>query len=251
MTRTPLELCQFLEWDTDFFGYRIASTTQNTLTPELVKEIDKWCLENRIDCLYFLAGSDDAMTVRLAEENNYRQVDVRQVYEINTTDPIPDVTPPDGYTIEIATDADTNDMLHMIDNSFQQTRFYYDLHFTEEQANNLYRKWLIRSIEDDFADKVLVLKEQGKAHAFITCTIKADTKTGIIGLLGVAAESRRQNLGSTSVFAALSYFQQENMEKVQIVTQARNIPANRLYQKCGFRTTAVHLWYHKWFTSDI
>jgi hypothetical protein len=31
-----------------------------------------------------------------------------------------------------------------------------------------------------------------------------------------------------------------------VVTQARNVPAQRLYQKCGFITRSVELWFHRW-----
>lgn len=34
--------------------------------------------------------------------------------------------------------------------------------------------------------------------------------------------------------------------KIEVVTQGRNIAAQRLYQKCGFKTNKVELWYHKW-----
>jgi hypothetical protein len=37
------------------------------------------------------------------------------------------------------------------------------------------------------------------------------------------------------------------MGMVKTVTQGRNIPAQRTYQRCGFQTAAVQLWYHRWF----
>jgi hypothetical protein len=32
-----------------------------------------------------------------------------------------------------------------------------------------------------------------------------------------------------------------------VATQARNIAAQRLYQRAGFLTSSVRVWYHRWF----
>ena len=34
---------------------------------------------------------------------------------------------------------------------------------------------------------------------------------------------------------------------MKVVTQGRNIAGQRLYQRCGFLTRSVELWYHKWY----
>jgi hypothetical protein len=34
---------------------------------------------------------------------------------------------------------------------------------------------------------------------------------------------------------------------VNVVTQGRNSKAQRLYERCGFLTRSVQLWYHRWF----
>ena len=36
-----------------------------------------------------------------------------------------------------------------------------------------------------------------------------------------------------------------------VVTQGRNVAAQRLYQSAGFRTAAVQLWHHCWFTHGV
>ena len=52
--------CRFLDWDSDFFGRRMARANVNRLTPESLRQIQSWCDSQRIDCLYFLADSADA-----------------------------------------------------------------------------------------------------------------------------------------------------------------------------------------------
>src|SRR5258708_11307126 len=75
-------VCEFLDWDSEFFGRRIARVNVSCLTEELVGEIDAWCRLNRIDCLYFLANATDRQTARLAQKNMFRFVDVRGTLEL-------------------------------------------------------------------------------------------------------------------------------------------------------------------------
>jgi dTDP-4-amino-4,6-dideoxy-D-galactose acyltransferase len=46
---------------------------------------------------------------------------------------------------------------------------------------------------------------------------------------------------------ALAWFAQQKVTRVQVVTQGRNILAQRMYQRSGFVTHTVKLWYHRWF----
>jgi hypothetical protein len=46
---------------------------------------------------------------------------------------------------------------------------------------------------------------------------------------------------------ALRWFTENRLNRVEVVTQARNFTAQRLYQRSGFVTANVQLWFHKWF----
>jgi dTDP-4-amino-4,6-dideoxy-D-galactose acyltransferase len=248
---TQESVCELLVWDTAFFGQRIARVIPGHLTQQVAAEIDKWVAEHRIDGLYFLAAADDPATIRLAETHGYRLQDVRMVFGIDLTSATlqpPDLAP--DFTQGYATAADTDILRPLTQDTFTDTRFYNDPHFTVEQCNRLYETWLIRSIEEDFADAVIKLSHQGRACAYVTCTLNVAQQVGTIGLLGVAGVMRGRKLGQHLVQAALYYFQQNGMQSAQVVTQASNIAAQRLYQHCGFRTIEARLWYHKWFTSE-
>lgn len=247
MTQNMNELCKFLEWDTAFFGYRIARVTSQIMTQDTAEQIDDWCGENAIDCIYFLAESQHVGTTQIAENFGYHQVDIRMVYEINLVDKSLTYTLPENFELNMATQSDIKDILPIVNNAFIYSRFYYDPNFTKEQSNNLYRTWVIRSVTENYADAVFVVKKDNRTQAFITCNLHENKKTGIIGLVGVADFAQGQGLGFQIIYAALSFFQKKGMKNVEVVTQGRNIAANRLYQKCGFRTSDMFLWYHKWF----
>src|SRR5512135_2662223 len=80
-TLTPVEFCQYLEWDSEFFQRRIARVIGNRLSQEMIDPIMNWCGFRNINCLYFLADSDDSTTIRLAEDNAFRFVDIRMTLE--------------------------------------------------------------------------------------------------------------------------------------------------------------------------
>jgi ribosomal protein S18 acetylase RimI-like enzyme len=48
----------------------------------------------------------------------------------------------------------------------------------------------------------------------------------------------------------LHWLAQRQQRNASIVMDGSNIAAQRLYQKCGFRSHKVELWYHKWFTDE-
>lgn len=240
-------LCQFLEWDTEFFGFRIARVLSNTLSIETANAIDVWASKNKIDCVYFLARSDDAVTVSVAEDFHYRQQDIRVQLDLRLQDYVyqPQVSAP--YQKDLASEDDISNMLPIIENTFIHSRFYNDPHFPRDKCEELYNIWLERSIVDKFADQVIVFRRDNLPLGFITCKLNHDDKIGSIGLVGVAHSARGQHLGTMLVNAACNFFSQEGMLTAEVVTQGRNIVAQRLYQKCGFRTASVSIWYHKWF----
>src|SRR5580765_2752133 len=74
---------EFLEWDSKFFGRRIARVHGSALThPDTLLE---WCTEQRIDCLYFLAANNPSV-ISAAEGLNFALMDIRVTYERPLTD---------------------------------------------------------------------------------------------------------------------------------------------------------------------
>ncbi len=73
--------CKFLQWDTDFFGFRIGRVDSHRLTAASVKDILEWQEEQDVECLYFLANFEDPQTIRLAQANGFQLADVRVTLE--------------------------------------------------------------------------------------------------------------------------------------------------------------------------
>jgi hypothetical protein len=52
------------------------------------------------------------------------------------------------------------------------------------------------------------------------------------------------------VLAALDWFEMQGAKETTVVTQGRNVAAQRLYQQCGFITKTVQFWFHKWYPAS-
>jgi ribosomal protein S18 acetylase RimI-like enzyme len=233
--------CKILNWDTEFFGARIGQIEGDSLTDASIDSVMQWRLDHQIDCLYFLCASDDDESVRVAEQNHFHLVDVRM--ELSWR----------AQNIESRSMSDTRlyrpddlaPLQEMAAESYSLSRFYFDRRFPKERASALYREWITKSC-DGYADAVFVAASLDTIGGFITCHLDASRK-GRIGLLGIAETARGTGIGHALIETAQRYFSDREMSEVFVVTQARNIAAQRLYQACGFRTQSVGLRYHRWF----
>jgi dTDP-4-amino-4,6-dideoxy-D-galactose acyltransferase len=233
--------CKLLEWDSDFFGVKIARIEEPRLSAESLNQALQWCSENKIDCLYFLCAPDDDESVRAAENVGFHLVDVR----VELFCRIPDQTFKTAPSVRHFRESDLPSLKKIAADSYTETRFYYDRNFTRERVSALYQEWLRKSCSGD-ADAVLVAMNEDEIGGFITCQLES-SGMGRVGLVGVKGSARGIGLGDALVKAALNYFSQQKMAGARVITQGRNIAAQRLYQTNGFLTSSMSLWYHKWF----
>ena len=234
-----ISVCRFLEWDSEFFGYRIARLQESRLTEETLARALAWCREQRIDCLYFLADPDPA-TIELAEATRFHLVDVRVTLEAH---PRNASTPDKQAPIRPWTPADISRLRSIAGACHLGSRFYRDGHFSSERCGDLYSTWIEQSCGAE-GTQVFVAEVAGKAAGYISCHTRG--QEGSIGLLGVADEARDRGLGRNLVLQALAWFRDQNTDLVTVVTQGDNIASQRLYQKAGFIARSQQLWYHYW-----
>jgi dTDP-4-amino-4,6-dideoxy-D-galactose acyltransferase len=240
-------ICEYLEWDSQFFGRRIARASASALTKESVAEIELWCSLHRIDCLYFLASSTDRWTAKLAQENMFRLVDIRvtldlQVGKSHNNDS-------SGSGIRNAVENDIPALRAIARTSHRDSRFYQDGHFPEHLCDELYEVWIEKSCRG-WASTVFVGEENGAIEGYLTCHLPS-SENGQVGLVGVAGRAQGKGIGTRLVSCAVRWFAQQGAENITVVTQGRNVPAQRLYQKCGFATRSVELWFHRWFGEKV
>jgi len=240
-------VCRLLEWDSAFFGCRVARATPTRLDEAGLAAIMRWCQAEAIDWLYFLGDPNHRETPRLAQAAGFDFVDFRLelVCPVDARQTAP--TPPAPIVIRPATRADLPDLCRLAADAYRDTRFFFDRHVDETRAPALYARWIERSVVDQLADFVLAAEWEGQTVGHITGKL-GPGPAGSIGLLAVDAAMRGHGLGSRLLEAGLAWLAQHGAVQVDLVTQGRNTSAQRLYQRHGFVTQATWLWYHHWFT---
>lgn len=245
--KVATELCEHLEWDSRFFGMRIAKVNVNRLSGSQVEEVLNWCRSQRIDCLYFLSEAGDGNTVCCVEQAGFALVDVRVTLEAaDFKASAPELS--EAVRIRPSELRDIPALKAIARLTHRDTRFYFDGHFPADLCDALYETWIEKSCRG-FAETVHVAEINGCLAGYISCH-RRDSSSGQIGLLGVAVEMQGKKIGSALVRSALGWFERIGIKRVEVVTQGRNIRAQRLYQNCGFRTGSLRLWYHKWFNVE-
>lgn len=242
------DFCEILDWDTSFFGFRIARIRGDTLTEERVAHVDAWCRQNGVRCLYFLSRSDDADTTRAAEAGCFELVDIRMTFAYKVAEPPTAQGHPHTPGIVRASCRGDIPILRSIARGiYHDSRFYYDSHFPRHLCDALYETWIARSCEG-YADVVLVAVLNDNPIGYVSCHLDDRRGSGRIGLVGVTSGAQGRGIGPALIFGAFEWFQKRGAEEIRVVTQGRNCAAQRLYQRCGFLTQAIQLWYHKWYS---
>jgi dTDP-4-amino-4,6-dideoxy-D-galactose acyltransferase len=246
----PVEPCLFLDWDTKFFGFRIAKTNANRLTPDLMVSVLDWCQVNTIDCLYFLTGSNDNQTIRLAEDNGFRLVEIRYTFEywLKNWDPNSRLSASDRVAIRPVGDGDVPILQNIARFSYQDSRYIFDQNFSEEICQEYYATWIKNSCAGR-AEMVLVAEANSKIVGYISGNRDKKQPEGRLELTAVLPEYQRHGVGQELFRSALDWYVRAGVDHITVETQGRNIKTQRMIQRHGFLSHSTHLFYHKWFTS--
>lgn len=234
--------CEKLVWDTEFFGFGVGKVTDNDVDSETLDDIDNFCLSNDIRVVFYLADSNNIQAVHDAEDAGYRMVDDRTTLN-RKLDRIPTVVDsPADY--RSSRKEDITRLRDIARDVFVYDRFHADPNFDDEQADEMRATW-IENMCGELGDRVIVAEVDGRVGGFIALEI--DDGIGKIVLTGVDKFAQGDSIGSGLTISALQWFREQGCEAVRVVTQSRNIPAQRIYQEIGFKTTESSFWLHKWF----
>jgi GNAT superfamily N-acetyltransferase len=241
------DVCSYLEWDSAFFDKRVARANCARLGESKVSELLDWCRDHGIDCLYFLADADDAETARMAQQNDFREVDVRLTLERLIAQEDPLSRPAMDSRVRLARESDLTVLRQLARTLHHDSRFYHDEHFDRDKCGLLYAAWLEKSF-NDASQAVFVPEADGQPVGYITCETRGQETQ--IGLLGVAPAFAGQGLGKALVQQFIPWSALKGSRRGTVVTQQRNSAAQGLYRHCGFIPASAQRWYHRWFTNE-
>jgi ribosomal protein S18 acetylase RimI-like enzyme len=237
--------CELLEWDSQHFGFPVARLTPLAPGEAEVRAALAWCRAGGVRCLYFLCDAAAVESARLARARGFDPVDVR-VTLVRRFDLHP-VEPPAGGRLVVreATEADLEAVWALTPGMFESSRFYKDDRFPRARADALYQRWAAR--DGRTPGRLLVVGERdGRVVGFGSGSDEGAGE-GRWGLIGVEAGARRQGVGATLADAVEHRLRERGASHCVVATQGGNAASLRLFEKRGFRTVSVQLWFHRWF----
>jgi dTDP-4-amino-4,6-dideoxy-D-galactose acyltransferase len=232
-----------LEWDSNFFSVSIARVGLKNPSLDQLSDAVEEANRREVDCLYWLADSDDPLVARAASRTGFRLVDVRVTLErsLGDTQEARDASLP---TVRLFRAEDASKLLDIAARSHRDSRFFHDGNFAEDKCAALYQEWVRKACRSR-SDAVLVAEVYGQPAGY--CVVRTGQNgEGSISLIAVDSRYRRARAGTALVQAALDHSRKSGASVATVVTQARNVASQRLYQRCGFITRSVELWYHRW-----
>lgn len=223
-------LIKRLDWDSDFFGYKIG---------ELIFQKEK-NIENveNFDLLYVKYSQDfelnienfkkDFQETKLVFEKRLvkTQTQTQNIYYFNDVD------------------FDKNALYELAFESGKQSRFKLDSNFKLEKFKELYKKWVDNSVTKSYADDVLVYVENKQIMGFVT--YKTNENIATIGLIAVSSAFQGKGIGSKLLNFVENSLLSKGIKDLEIPTQLTNEQACNFYKKQNYTIKETTYIKHYW-----
>ncbi len=227
---------EYLEWDSNFFGYKIGELKKyNDLEEQLKKAKDE---------KYVLIYAKNQEAKR---HDDYLKAGGKLVDEkVTFLQIIPqlDMFQLDN-NIKLYQKQDVSkELLSLALQSGVYSRFKTDTNFKNQEFEKLYAIWIENSIKKMIAKEVIVFELEEKIIGLLTLGIKNNRSD--IGILAVDGQSRGLGIGKKLMERAFIESQKLAQTSIQVVTQKSNIEACYFYEKQGFQIEKIENIYHFW-----
>lgn len=228
-----------LDWDSDFFSFRVASIEMNNCDDAFLE--NKLVEFDNIGVKLVYLFINDGLSINIDRyRNNFKinLVDKKRVYRLNVLE---DVIVSDSINTFSGSPSDVYDLAIQ---AGWKSRFNKDADFPHDLFINLYKTWIDKSIKGNMADYFLCYKsDSGDIVGIIT--IKKKINYLSVGLFATNSKYRRQGIG-TSLLDAAKHIAYVLRLPLEVVTQSDNEQACHCYEKVGFKKTSQSLVYHIW-----
>lgn len=227
-------MIQKLEWDSNFFGYKIGKFT--TEDSEKFDEL-KFKVESSLYKLVYLFSNEklDFENIKLVDTKLtfIKETKNIHVYECNNIK-------------RFENGKDSFELLQELAlMSGLYSRFKLDKNFKKNEYESLYKQWIYNSVYKNKAMDIIIYEENSIILGFTTLEKKTNDLLDI-SLVAVDENARGKNIGTKLINYTINHGSKRGFNKIQVVTQQNNLPAVNLYKKCGFEIIKKEYIYHYW-----
>jgi dTDP-4-amino-4,6-dideoxy-D-galactose acyltransferase len=239
---------QLLSWDTEFFGFKVACIIPNRLSPAKLGQILELLRQQDVSLVYWPSDPSDEESQNAAILFEGFLADKKTLYSIELKNSSYVLTPMTKNCIEEYNETVVSaDLVDLAIESGTFSRFKLDKRFSPKKIEDLYKMWIMRSVNKTFADTVFVARNNGRIVAMVT--VSSREQIGAIGLIAVDERMRGNNMGKDLITAAHNWYLAKGCTRGQVTTQGMNHVACKLYERCGYTVERINNYYHFWLKS--
>lgn len=224
-----------LDWDSAFFGLRIAKVILAEGEGDLRLSDEADSLRERFDLVYVFSpvgGVHPTSSMRL--------VDRKATFSIKA--PFhPFVCPAVKRWNHPEV---TEELMQLALASGQYSRFRLDDRFPRGSYERLYSHWIRQSVSGQIATDVFCFYQNDLPVGL--ATLDLDSEEGHVGLVAVDEAHRGQGIGRCLMEHVIGFCRQHPCKQLSVITQLDNLAACRLYERCGFHLESVQEVWHWW-----
>ncbi len=239
-----MNLFQILDLDSEIFGFPVAKILPDKLTPGELDQVISCLKRGNVRLAFWASDPNDEESQMAARRYHGFLADKKVTFVIDLVQSPERSEAMDWDIEEYADDLPCLDMENLAIEIGRNSRFGADPRIPEEKLIDMYKLWIRNSVNKQVADAVLVARQSGKVVGM--STVGKKNGRSYIGLFAVDADLRGKKLGVSLARAAQEWARRKGLRFAQVVTQETNVPACRLYKKCGYHVDKIEYFYHFW-----
>ncbi|WP_291723538.1 GNAT family N-acetyltransferase [Bernardetia sp.] len=236
-------MIEHLNWDSDFFGYKIGRIHLTTTTN--IQKVFHIVQQSEYKLIYLVVSES------VHNEKLKKELESHEIYlvdeKITFSQNVPITTSCNDNLDNIRLFLQKQVHPKLIDLSLQSgiySRFKIDKNFINQEYEKLYTAWIENSVGGKIADRVIVAYQENEIVGLLTLAFKDSFSD--IGVLAVDEHCRGQKIGHKLVKKAILETQEQAIRKVKVVTQKVNKQACNFYLKQNFDIEKIDYIYHIW-----
>jgi dTDP-4-amino-4,6-dideoxy-D-galactose acyltransferase len=242
---------QHRAWDTQHFGYPVASISNSDLEPEGVEHALQAAQKQGYQLVYWASNREYDINSAWMREYQGILVDRKTTYSKKLSPMSARKNSGCFQFVEWNPDEHCPELIELGVAAGLWSRFGVDPRIDREKFRSLYETWMRKSLARELSDMVLVVKEPGLSAPLGMVTISIKQGVGQIGLIAVSEQQRGRGLGKLLVNAADRWMIAHGAHVAQVVTQLQNVAACRLYEQAGYKVEAIEYFYHFWLPARV
>lgn len=224
-----------LNWDSDFFGIRIAKATVTSKDDISALARMERKLRGVYDLIYVFSDIDEEIPF-----NGSFLVDKKAVFSMSVTQH----WDTDSAIEKWESERVSEELVSLALTSGEYSRFRIDSLLPVGSFERLYTRWIEQSVNKSIATEVFCYMLDNTPRGLLTLNRADDHST--IGLVAVDMDYQNKGIGTALVRYAISFVYEHNGKGLSVTTQLDNMPACLLYSKCGFTLESITKIWHWW-----